>query len=147
MKIICADRVSNELSYDTNFKWHMPIWGEICRAEKNICHFLGPSSSAISGKNPQHIYKLIQCYALDFFPQIMLGDGPTFWNFFQDSRIRVKTARTFSGNDPKQNIVSSWSWIFFSEMTLAEGQKLGHISCFQSLYWQYNIIYSIRECP
>ena len=25
IKIICADRVSVELSYDVNFKWHMPI--------------------------------------------------------------------------------------------------------------------------
>ena len=43
-------------------------------------------------KNPQHrnIYKLIQCCALDFFPQNTLGDGPAFWIFFQDSRIRVK---------------------------------------------------------
>ena len=29
MKIICADRVSVELPYDDNFKWHMPVWGEI----------------------------------------------------------------------------------------------------------------------
>ena len=27
IKIICADRVSVGLSYDVNFKWHMPIWG------------------------------------------------------------------------------------------------------------------------
>ena len=25
-----------------------------------------------------------------FFPQNTLGDGPAFWIFFQDSRIRVK---------------------------------------------------------
>ena len=25
IKIICADRVSVELSYDANIKWHMPI--------------------------------------------------------------------------------------------------------------------------
>ena len=29
------DRVSVGLSYDANFKWHMPIWGEVCRAEQN----------------------------------------------------------------------------------------------------------------
>ena len=33
MKIICADKVSVELSYDANIKWHMPMSKEICRAE------------------------------------------------------------------------------------------------------------------
>ena len=50
MKITCADRVSVGLSYDTNLKWHMPIWGEICRAEQKYMPFLGPSPSVISRK-------------------------------------------------------------------------------------------------
>ena len=41
MKIICADTVSVGLSYDTYFKWHMPIWGEICRAEEKYMPFFG----------------------------------------------------------------------------------------------------------
>ena len=43
-------------------------------------------------KNPKHrnIYKSIHCCAPDFSPQNTLGDGPAFWIFFQDSRIRVK---------------------------------------------------------
>ena len=53
MKIICADRVPVELSYDANFKWHMPILLERCRAEQNICHFSGPSPSALCGKKFQ----------------------------------------------------------------------------------------------
>ena len=53
MKITCADRVSVGLSYDTNLKWHMPIFGEICRAEQKYMPFLGPSPSALSGKKFQ----------------------------------------------------------------------------------------------
>ena len=29
-----------------------------------------------------------------FFPKNTLGDGPAFWIFFQDSRIRVKVLNT-----------------------------------------------------
>ena len=50
MKIICADRVS--VGHLT-----MPISNGICQyvwkdtvLNKNICHFLGPSPSALSGK-------------------------------------------------------------------------------------------------
>ena len=35
---------------------------------------------------------MAQRYALDFFPQNALGDGPAFWIFFQDSRIRVRVS-------------------------------------------------------
>ena len=48
------DRVSVRLSYDANFKWHMPICVEDTVLNKNICHFLGSSPSALSGKNPNH---------------------------------------------------------------------------------------------
>ena len=45
-------------------------------------------------KIPKHgnIYKMMQCCALDFFPENALGDGPAFWIFFSGffSRIRVK---------------------------------------------------------
>ena len=33
IKIICEDRVSVGLSYDANFKWHMPICVERYRSE------------------------------------------------------------------------------------------------------------------
>ena len=41
MKIICANTVSVELSYDANLKWHMPICAEICRAEQKYMPFFG----------------------------------------------------------------------------------------------------------
>ena len=41
MKIICADSVPVGLSYDPNFKWHMPICAEICRAEQKYMPFFG----------------------------------------------------------------------------------------------------------
>ena len=41
------------------------------------------------GKAQKHI-QMTQRYALDFLPRNALGDGPAFWIFFQDSRIRVK---------------------------------------------------------
>ena len=57
-----------ELSYDVNFKWHMPIRVEICRAEQKYMPFFGTvterdfrekiqnagrSPSAFYGKNPE----------------------------------------------------------------------------------------------
>ena len=41
MKIICAVIVSVGLFYDANFKWHMPIRVEICRAEQRYMPFFG----------------------------------------------------------------------------------------------------------
>ena len=41
MKILCANRVSAGLSYDVNFKWHMPICVEICGAEQKYMPFFG----------------------------------------------------------------------------------------------------------
>ena len=62
---------------------------------KNICHFWDRDRACFPEKNPEHrnIYKLIQCCALDFFPQNTLGDNPAFWIFFQDSRIRVNAIK------------------------------------------------------
>ena len=91
IKIICADTVSVGLSYDTNFKWYIPILGEICRAEEK-CHFLGLSPSVISGKkstSQKHIQIDSMLRSGFFFPQNTLAHGPAFWIFFQDSRIRV----------------------------------------------------------
>ena len=34
IKIICGDKVSVKLFYDNNFRWHMPLCEEICRAEQ-----------------------------------------------------------------------------------------------------------------
>ena len=71
MKSICTDRVAVRLSYDTNFKWHMPILGGICRAEQKLMLFLGPSPSVISGNlsKAQKRIQMKQRNALDFFPQ------------------------------------------------------------------------------
>ena len=88
MKIICVDRVSVGLSYDANFKRHMPICVERYRDEQKYMPFFGTvTERAFRKKNPKHknIYKSSQCCALDFFPQNTLGDGPTFWIF---SRIQ-----------------------------------------------------------
>ena len=41
IKIICADRVPVELSYDANFKWQMPICLERCGAEQKYMPFFG----------------------------------------------------------------------------------------------------------
>ena len=98
-KIICADRVTVGLSYDAYFKWHIPIWGEICRAEQKYMPVLGPSSRAIPEKKSKAhkhiiIYKWCKVgnfkLCSGFFPENALSDGPAFWIFFQDSRIRVK---------------------------------------------------------
>ena len=83
MKIICTDRVSVGLSYDTNLKWHMPIFGEICRAEQKYMPFLGPSPSALSGKKFQSTGTYTNDVTLrsEFFPENALGDGPACWVF------------------------------------------------------------------
>ena len=77
----------------------------ICRAEQKYWPFLGSSPSAIFGKKSK-AQKRINGATLrsGFFPENTLGDGPTFWIFFQDSRIRVKlnefsTAVTVGGRD------------------------------------------------
>ena len=68
---------------------------------KNICHFLGPWPSVFSGKKIQSTEtytNLLNAALWIFFPQNTLGDGPAFWIFFQDSRIRVKGSRSASSH-------------------------------------------------
>ena len=70
----------------------MPISNSICQyvwkdamLNKNICHFLGPSPSALSGKKFQNMgtyTKWCNAALWSFFPQNALGDGPAFWIFF-----------------------------------------------------------------
>ena len=88
MKIICADTVSVGLSYGAIFKWHMPLCEEICRAEQKYMPFFGTiTESHFRKKNPKHrnINKLMECCALDFFPQKTLGDGVLdFFSGFTD---------------------------------------------------------------
>ena len=77
LKIICADTVSVGLSYGANFKRHMPLYEDICRAEQNYMPFFGTiTERAFRKKIPKHgnIYKLMQCCALDFFPKNTLGE-------------------------------------------------------------------------
>ena len=60
MKMICTDRVSVRLCYDNNFKWHMPICVERCRAEQKYMPCFGTViERAFQKKIPNHrnIYK------------------------------------------------------------------------------------------
>ena len=89
MKIICADTVSVGLSYGANFKRHMPLCEEICRAEQNYMPFFGTITERAFRKKKSKAWKHIQIDAMlrsgFFFPKNTLGDGPAFWIFF--SRI------------------------------------------------------------
>ena len=61
MKIKCADRVSVELPYDDNFKWHMPVWGEIWGVIIKIVYVLfakKKQSMKIDGHQSLKIYGL-----------------------------------------------------------------------------------------
>ena len=53
MKIICTDRVSVELYYGANFKWHMPVSEEICPAEQKNMPFFGTVADRIFWKKIQ----------------------------------------------------------------------------------------------
>ena len=66
---IVADRMLVELSYDTYFKFHMPIQREIRRSVQKYMPFSGPSPCDFREKNPKHrnIYKMMQHCALDSF--------------------------------------------------------------------------------
>ena len=86
MKIICADTVLVRLSYDANCKWHMSIWEKICDTEQKYMSFLGPSPSAISGKNS----KARESIPKDAMLRSAFSVERAFWVFYQDSRIRVK---------------------------------------------------------
>ena len=97
IKIMCADEA--RLYCDVNFKWHMPICAEICRAEKiyiilytificNIYHFSGPSPSALPEKNHStRTYTNNATLRFGFFLITRSVTVPRF-GFFQDSRIK-----------------------------------------------------------
>ena len=93
MKIIRADRVSVGLSYDTNFKWHMPICVERCHAEQEYMPFFGTVTERAFRKKNSKAQEHVQIFSMlrsgFSFLRNALGDGPAFWIFFQDSRIRV----------------------------------------------------------
>ena len=68
--------VSVRPSYDANFKWHMPICVERCRAEQKYMPFFGTvTKRAFRKKNPKHrnIYKWCNA-TLWVFPRNALGD-------------------------------------------------------------------------
>ena len=61
------------------------IRGKYAVLNKNICHFLGPSPSAISGKKTkawEHIQNDAVLRSGFFFSENTLGNGPAFWIFF-----------------------------------------------------------------
>ena len=83
MKILCGNRVSVRLYCDVNFKWHMPMCAEICRAEQKICAIFG--TERVFRKKNSKARKHIQNAATLrswFFPENALGDGRGFWIFF-----------------------------------------------------------------
>ena len=93
IKILCVYTVSVRLSYDVNFNWHMPICAEICRAEQKYMPFFGTITERDFRKkihSTETYTNWFNAALWIFFPQNTLGDGPAFWIFFQDSRIRVK---------------------------------------------------------
>ena len=67
----------------------MPICAEICRAEINVIFgTVTERGFRKKSKTWEHILymiyvydKMMQRYALNFFPQSALGDGPAFWIF------------------------------------------------------------------
>ena len=69
MKLICADRVSVGLSYDANFKWHMPICVERSRAEQKYMPFFGTITERVSrGKNPERsVASFVYAHAIFIF--------------------------------------------------------------------------------
>ena len=57
----------------------------------NICHFWDHHRARFPKKiQSTETYTNGTTLCSGFFPHNVLGDGPAFWTFFQDSRIRVK---------------------------------------------------------
>ena len=59
--------------------------GKYAALKKNICHFLGPSPSVISGKKIHSTETYTNWFNAAFwifFPQNTPGHGPAFWIFF-----------------------------------------------------------------
>ena len=74
MKILCGNRVSVRLYCDVNFKWHMPICAEICRAEQKYMPFFGTVTERVLRK------KHPECSGVAFVYVSVL------WIFFRKSR-------------------------------------------------------------
>ena len=94
---------------------------------KNICHFLGSSPSALSGKNPKHrkIYKWYNA-ALWFFPGKRARWRSHFLDFFfQDSRIRVIVTGPWSRGMDHGLYYRLWSreTIFYSHGTMVSSHE------------------------
>ena len=92
MKIICADRVSVGLSYDANFKWHMPICVERCRVEQKYMPFFGTVTERAFRKKFQNTgtYTNDTTIRSGFVSAKRVRWRSRVLDFFQDSRIRVK---------------------------------------------------------
>ena len=93
IKIICTDRVSVDLYYGVNFKWHMPIREEICRAEQKYMPFLGTVAERVFWKKIQstETYTNLLNAALWIFFRKTRSVMVPRWIFFQDSQIRVNS--------------------------------------------------------
>ena len=92
MKIIWADRVPVGLSYGASFNWHMPICRKICRGEQKYMPFFGTVTERDFRKKIQSTETYTNDATLRsgfFFPENTFDDGPAFWIFSHDSRIRV----------------------------------------------------------
>ena len=69
---------------NVNFKWHMPICAEICRAEQKYLPFFGTVTGRAfrkKSKTWEHIQNDATLRS-GFFPENALGYGPAFWIFF-----------------------------------------------------------------
>ena len=82
IKIICAGRVSVELFYGINFKWHMPICEEICRAEQKYMPFFGTVTERDFRKKSKPNIQMTKRCALDFFSMTVPHFG--FFSGFTD---------------------------------------------------------------
>ena len=86
-------KIFNKLS---NFKWHMPIWGKICRAQQKYMPFFGAITQ-------RHIRKKIQsteAYTNDATLRSGFSTKHARWwsrvlDFFQDSRVLVRVNYTY----------------------------------------------------
>ena len=75
--------VSVALSYGANFKWHMPVWEEICGAEQKYMPLFGTVTERDFRKKIQSMgtYTNGTTLCSGFFPQNAFADGPAFWIF------------------------------------------------------------------
>ena len=121
------------LSNDTNFKWHMLIWGEICCAEQKYMPFLGPSPSALSAKKSkvqEHIQMMQRC-APYFFSENALGESRVFFLFFArihlTSQSEVLTQYWTMQNFELENVnlfIYFPNWLIWWRFNLVESSEL-----------------------